>query len=83
MLLIMRKIACLLLGSLMALPILAQQTPLWMRYPGISPDGKTIVFSYKGDLYKVNSSGGDGASNSSAVAARNGSMSHSRPMRSP
>ena len=55
----MRKIVCLLLGSLMALPILAQQTPLWMRYPAISPDGKTIVFSYKGDLYKVNSSGGD------------------------
>ena len=30
-----------------------------MRYPVISPDGKTIVFSYKGDLYKVPSSGGD------------------------
>ncbi len=55
----MRKIACLLLGSLFALPMLAQQTPLWMRYPAISPDGKTIVFSYKGDLYKVNSGGGD------------------------
>jgi tricorn protease len=43
----------------MAVPMLAQQTPLWMRYPAISPDGKSIVFSYKGDLYKVNSSGGD------------------------
>ena len=30
-----------------------------MRYPAISPDGKTIVFSYKGDLYKVSSGGGD------------------------
>lgn len=32
--------------------------PLWMRYPVISPDGTTIVFTYKGDLYKVASSGG-------------------------
>lgn len=30
-----------------------------MRYPAISPDGSTIVFSYKGDLYKVPSTGGD------------------------
>lgn len=37
----------------------AQQTPLWLRYPAISPDGQSIVFSYKGDLYKVPSAGGD------------------------
>ena len=37
----------------------AQNHPLWVRYPAISPDGKTIVFSYKGDLYKVASSGGE------------------------
>ena len=49
----MRKIALLVLTSFSALLILAQETPLWMRYPSISPDGKTIVFSYKGDLYKV------------------------------
>jgi tricorn protease len=30
----------------------------WMRYPAISPDGKTIVFTYKGDLYRVSSAGG-------------------------
>ena len=31
----------------------------WLRYPAISPDGKTIVFSYKGDLYLVDSEGGE------------------------
>lgn len=34
------------------------ETPLWMRYPSISPDGKQIVFSFKGDLYKVDAAGG-------------------------
>jgi hypothetical protein len=37
----------------------AQDHPLWMRYPAISPDGSTILFSYKGDIYKVSSKGGD------------------------
>ncbi len=37
----------------------AQQNPLWMRYPAISPDGQTIVFSYKGDLYRVSAQGGE------------------------
>jgi len=36
----------------------AQENPLWMRYPSISPDGQTIVFSHKGDLYKVPAAGG-------------------------
>jgi len=32
---------------------------LWMRFPAISPDGKTIAFSYKGDIYTVPTTGGD------------------------
>ena len=36
----------------------AQTTPLWLRYPAISPDGKTIAFGYKGDIYRVDASGG-------------------------
>lgn len=36
----------------------AQESALWMRYPSISPDGKTIAFSYKGDIYTVSSEGG-------------------------
>jgi tricorn protease len=35
-----------------------QGHPLWLRYPAISPDGQTILFCFKGDIYKVTSSGG-------------------------
>lgn len=37
----------------------AADAPLWLRYPAISPDGSTIVFAYRGDLYKVAAAGGD------------------------
>ena len=36
----------------------AADAPLWLRYPAISPDGSTIAFSYKGDIYTVPSTGG-------------------------
>lgn len=36
----------------------AQDNPLWMRYCAISPDGTTIAFTYKGDIYTVPSTGG-------------------------
>lgn len=42
-----------------ALASQAQEHPLWMRYPAISPDGSTIAFAYKGDLYSVPAKGGE------------------------
>lgn len=34
-------------------------TPLWMRDAQISPDGNSIAFCYKGDIYKVSAQGGN------------------------
>ncbi len=48
--------AALLVASLTAG---AQTAPLWMRHSAISPDGKTIAFAYKGDIFTVPSEGGD------------------------
>ena len=36
----------------------AQDAPLWLRRNAISPDGKQIAFTYKGDIYVVDSKGG-------------------------
>ena len=46
----------------------AQDNPLWMRHPAISPDGKTIAFSYQGDIFTVPSSGGTAKQITSTVA---------------
>lgn len=35
------------------------ETPLWMRYNAISPNGKQIAFAYQGDIYVVDSRGGN------------------------
>lgn len=43
---------------LLSIPAILSASPLWLRYPAISPDGEQVVFSYKGDLYAVSSSGG-------------------------
>src|ERR1700726_4395979 len=32
--------------------------PLWLRYPALSPDGKTIAFSFQGHLFLVPAEGG-------------------------
>lgn len=38
---------------------MAAETPTWLRYPSISPNGDQIVFTYKGDLYLIDAEGGD------------------------
>ncbi len=37
----------------------AQESPKWIRKNAISPDGKTIAFSYKGDIFTVSAQGGE------------------------
>lgn len=54
----MKKICTLLIVAMMAINAFGQSNPLWLRYTAISPDGKTILFTYKGDIYSVPSTGG-------------------------
>ena len=46
---------------MLALSAHAQDNPLWMRYCAISPDGTSIAFTYKGDIYTVPVNGGKAA----------------------
>ena len=56
----MKKILTLAtLAALSASVATAQETPLWLRQAAISPDGSTIAFSSKGDIYPVSSKGGE------------------------
>lgn len=52
----MKKGIFIVLLGLLCLSVDAQS--LWMRYNSISPNGKNIAFTYKGDIYVVSSSGG-------------------------
>ena len=36
-----------------------QSNPQWLRYPAISPDGQTLLFEYKGDIWSVPAAGGN------------------------
>jgi tricorn protease len=54
----MRLPRVLMVCLLFASAVHAEENPLWLRYPAISPDGRTIAFTYKGDIYSVPSAGG-------------------------
>ena len=43
---------------MLAASVSAQDSPLWLRRNAISPDGSRIAFTYKGDIYLVDSEGG-------------------------
>lgn len=42
----------------LSLAVSAQSNPLWLRHTSISPNGQTIAFAYKGDLFTVPTKGG-------------------------
>lgn len=54
----MKKLLLSALSLCFAGSIVAQDSPLWMRNCVLSPDGTTIAFTYKGDIYTVPSIGG-------------------------
>jgi Tol biopolymer transport system component/C-terminal processing protease CtpA/Prc len=53
----MKKILISACAAALALSSVAQ-TPLWLRNTAISPNGKVIAFTYKGDIYTVPVTGG-------------------------
>ena len=54
----MKKLLLAIMLMTATFAVYAQDHPLWMRFPAISPDGQTIAFSYKGDIFAVSASGG-------------------------
>lgn len=45
--------------ALLAQAAVAQNEPLWLRTAAISPDGRTIAFTYQGDIWRVPVAGGE------------------------
>jgi tricorn protease len=54
----MNRLLLTTLSILLSAVLYSQTEALWLRYPAISPDGRKIAFTYKGDIYTVSSSGG-------------------------
>jgi tricorn protease len=54
----MKPLLCLAIVLFLFTTIYGQNDPLWLRYPAISPDGQTLLFEYKGDIWSVPTAGG-------------------------
>ncbi len=57
----MKKTLLTIIAAALATAAAAQtpaQTPSWLRNSAISPDGSTIAFTYKGDIFTVPTAGG-------------------------
>ncbi len=54
----MKKAILLALAGIAATGSVYAESPLWLRNPSLSPDGTTLAFTYKGDIYTVGKSGG-------------------------
>lgn len=56
----MRKIFSVLAAAVLCCgTVAAQDDARFMAYPALTPDGKTVIFSYDGDLWKVAAQGGE------------------------
>lgn len=64
----MKKIFISLLTCFSIIQISAQEKSYFLSSPSLSPDGKTAYFSYDGDIWKVDSNGG----NASRITALDG-----------
>lgn len=64
----MKKIFISLLAGFAIIQISAQEKSYFLSSPSLSPDGKTAYFSYDGDIWKVDSNGG----NASRITALDG-----------
>jgi len=64
----MQTVSSLLAVAALALPAAGAVVDL-PRYPSLSPDGSVVVFSWRGDLWRANSAGGDATRLTSNPAA--------------
>ena len=55
----MKTTLLLCLAALTVNSLHADDRPLWIRRPAVSPDGKAIAFIYGGQLWKVTGQGGE------------------------
>ena len=70
----MRKLILAVLAAFAFISVQAQEEAKWLRYPAISPDGKTVLFGYMGNLYRIDTGGG------TAVPITTGSYHDMRPV---